>query len=250
MCIVRSGMRFAMNIRFSCLSILLLSIVCTFAVRVRSEVAETLQPMAVPTTAETYRLAPGDAISIHFFYNPEMNEDTQIRPDGRISLALIGEILVSNLTIAELTLHLETLYKDILRRPTVTIQVTNYANRKFFVGGEVERPGVFSLTGQQTILGAILEAGGMKKSAEKSEVYLIRRTGPEKAESLLISLEESSQQPPQASTFSIEPYDVVIVAESTVARANRVVDQYVRKMLPVLVSVGFSYLLNGIGTVQ
>jgi protein involved in polysaccharide export with SLBB domain len=244
------GVQRAREQQLSCFFVLLLFFVAAPPAHAQLGAAEILQQTAVTGVNKAYRLASGDAISIHFFYNPELDVDTQLRPDGRISLALLGEVLVSNLTIAELTSQLETLYKDILRRTAVTIQVTNYANRKFFVGGEVERPGIFSLTGQQTVLGAVLEAGGMKKSAKTSEVYLVRRTDSENAEALRISLEELPQQPSQASTFPVEPYDVVIVAESTVARANRIVDQYVRQMLPMLVSVGFQYLLNGVGTVQ
>lgn len=240
-----------MKPRFSCFSVLLLlALLWASAAYAQSGAVEALEQTTDTDATEEYRLAPGDVIAVRFYYNPDLNETMQVRPDGRISLALIGEIPVSNLTIAELTSRLETLYKDILRRATVTIQVTNYANRKFFVGGEVERPGIFSLTGQQTVLGATLEAGGMKRSARKSEAYLIRRTGPANAKTFRISFEESPPQPSQASTFPVEPYDVVIVAESNVARANRIVDQYVRQMLPVLLSVGFSYLLNGVGTVQ
>jgi polysaccharide export outer membrane protein len=247
-----SGVQRTMKPRFSCFSLLLLlfSLIGAPVVRAQSGAAEALQQTTVTGTNEAYRLAPGDAITVRFFYNPELNEGTQIRPDGRISLALIGEIEVSDLTIADVTSRLETLYKEILRRPAVTIQVTNYANRKFFVGGEVLKPGMFSLTGQQTVLGAILEAGGMTKSAKKNELYLIRRAGPEQAETLKISLQESPQQPSQAAMFRIEPYDVVIVTESWVSRANRTVDQYVRQMLPVLLTAGFTYLGGSTGAFE
>ena len=195
----------------------------------------------------SYRLAPGDALTVRFFYNPELNESVQIRPDGRISLGLIGELHIDGLTIVELTASLEALYQDTLRRPAITIQVTSYANQKFFVGGEVQRPGMFLLTGQQTVLGAILEAGGMTKTAERNNVYLIRRTNTADATTMKISLDEFPDQPSSAAALRIEPYDVIVVAESGVARANRFVDQYIRQMLPVLLSGGFTYLLNSNG---
>lgn len=192
-----------------------------------------------------YRLGPSDTISVRFVYNPEFNESVQIRPDGRISLGFVGDLFVSGFTIGELTEHLQSLYQSILRRPVLSIQVTNYASQKFFVGGEVQKPGMFVLAGSQTVLGAILEAGGMTKNAQRSEVYLTRRSRTAGATTITVSLVDMPDLPIPAATFHLEPYDVVVVAESRVSQANRFVDQYIRQMLPFLLSGGFTYLLNG-----
>ncbi|MGH9628884.1 MAG: polysaccharide biosynthesis/export family protein [Bryobacteraceae bacterium] len=197
-----------------------------------------------PPATEVYRLAPGDAIEIRFFYNQELNEDTSIRPDGRISLPLAGDIAVAGLTVPELIARLQELYKDTLKRPAVAVEVTNYAERKFFVGGEVERPGVFPLVGRQTVLGAILEAGGMTRSAKKRFVYLVRRGADGEAERIQISLDGLPRKVSQASLSYLQPYDVVLVAESGISKANRVMDQYVRQMLPILLTGGFDYIIN------
>ena len=232
---------------FTALLFLLCSVFAPLASYAQVPPREIAATLASENEPLPYKLTYGDTIAIRFFYNPEFNETIQIRPDGRISLGLIGELPVTGLTIAELTAQLEARYKDVLRRPGLTIQVTNYASQKFFVGGEVQRPGMFLLAGRQTVLGAILEAGGMTKTAKSSEVYLIRRTEGASATTITISLNELPEQPSSAATFRIEPYDVVVVAESRVARANRFVDQYIRQMIPMLLSGGFTYLLNSDG---
>src|SRR5262249_9782581 len=122
-----------------------------------------------------YHLNPGDAIEIKFQQNPELNESVRVRPDGRISMPLVGELLVADSTVAELATRLATAYRDILRTPLVTIQVREFANRRVFVGGEVQRPGVQPLVGRQTALGAVMEAGGFKTSAARDTVTVIRR---------------------------------------------------------------------------
>src|SRR5438874_1796614 len=111
-----------------------------------------------PNAAEgLYRLEAGDSMDLRFFYNPELNESAQIRPDGNISMHLIGEVAAAGRTIADLTSFLESKYKDIVKQPSLTIQIRSYANRKVFVGGEVARPGVIALVGRQTVLAAIME---------------------------------------------------------------------------------------------
>lgn len=209
---------------------------------------EAARAQAVPPVTETddgsYRLAPGDAIDIKFMHNPELNEAVRIRPDGRISMPLVGELLVAGTTIGELATRLGTAYEDILRSPSVTIQVREFANRRVFVGGEVQRPGMLPLVGQQTALGAVLEAGGFNTSANRSEVVVIRRGDQDQPRVITLSMRKTHAAAPEAASFRLQPLDVVIVAESGVARAGRAMDQYVRQMLPVALTGGFSWLLG------
>jgi protein involved in polysaccharide export with SLBB domain len=195
-----------------------------------------------------YQLSPGDAIQIRFYYNDDLNDSTVIRPDGRIALPLIGEVEAAGRSPADLSAALEKAYASTLRRPAVTVKVNSFSERRFFVGGEVIKPGVQPLVTTQTVLGALLDAGGMTKLASTSAAYVIRRKG-EGVERIRVPLKVSGNAPPLAATFQLQPLDVVLVAEARISRANRWMDQYVRNMLPVLTNFGFSYLING-GVVQ
>jgi protein involved in polysaccharide export with SLBB domain len=116
------------------------------------------------------------------------------------------------------------------------------------VGGEVSRPGMFPLTGHETLLSAIYEAGGLTKTARRSLVTVIRRSEKGVPEYIPVSLKgmgpaKDSGGPTAA--FALQPLDVVVVHESGVSKANRAIDQYVRQMIPMLLTGGFTYILNG-----
>jgi protein involved in polysaccharide export with SLBB domain len=216
-----------------------------------AQAAADARARAVPPVTEAddgaYRLSAGDAIEIKFLQNPELNEAVRIRPDGRISMPLVGELLVAGTTVSELATRLSTAYEDILRAPSVAIQVGEFANRRVFVGGEVQRPGMLPLVGRQTALGAVMEAGGLKVSAARGEVVVIRRGDQDRPRVIRLSMKNAGDVGSEASTFALQPLDVVLVAESGVARAGRAVDQYARQLLPITLTGGFSWLFGGSG---
>lgn len=199
----------------------------------------------VEASRGAYRFAAGDVIEIRFFQNPELNEQVQVRPDGRISVPGAGELTIEGLTVAEVVSRLGATYANILKSPLITVQVRSFANNRIFVGGEVARPGLQTLAGEQTALGAITEAGGLKASAKRSEVIVIRRGSDDLPQLMKLSMKTRGTEPPEVASFALHPLDVVLVPESGIARANRGVDQYVRQMIPAVLSAGFTYLFNG-----
>lgn len=201
--------------------------------------------MAKPSAPPAYLLEAGDQIEIRFFYNPELNDKVEIRPDGKISMALVGQVQASNLSVAGLTEHLVGLYRPILKQAELTVQVRSFAGRKFIVGGDVQRPGVFPLVGGQTVLGAIMEAGGLRPTSKRDRVILVRRGAAGTPETIEISLKRQGRNLPGQALTEIQPYDLVLVDESGVAKANRFIEQNITRMLPVVLTGGFSYLFGG-----
>ena len=211
--------------------------VSTTAISGQSPTPEAVRAAATPPVTDlddgSYRLSPGDTIEIKFMANPELNELVVIRPDGRISMPLVGELLVANTTIGQLSTRLSTAYADILRTPSATIQVRDFANRRVFVGGEVGRPGMLSLSGRQTALSAVMEAGGFTRGAARDEIIVIRKGTEDEPRVLRLAAKGQDGRAPEAANFALQPLDVVLVTESGVARTNRAVDQYVRQMIPI-----------------
>lgn len=191
-----------------------------------------------------YELHPGDEVEVQLTYNPEFSERVQIRPDGFVSLPLLGEVHMAGETVEALSQRLQKAYAPHLVQPQLTIQVRSYADRKIFVGGEVGRPGMLPLVNTKTVLEAIIEAGGMKESAKKGMVTVIRRTPKGEPAQFLVALSAKSQSTPTAAAFQLEPLDVVVVAESGISKANRGIDQYIRRMMPILMTGGFTYLFG------
>lgn len=203
---------------------------------------------------EPYRLVSGDVIEFKYFYNPELNETVQIRPDGRVSFPLLGEIQLAGKTIAEATDELKKLYTPILKTPVVNMNVRQFAAQKVFVGGEVLRPGTVALPGAMTVFEAIAEAGGPKTTSNSTQIVLIRK-GPDGAPvRQILTWKKDGQAVPEgqlsATAVALRPFDVLIVPESRISKADRWVDQHIRQIVPVNLTAGFSYLWNPITAIR
>jgi protein involved in polysaccharide export with SLBB domain len=199
--------------------------------------AEAAEAVVTP-----YRLTPGDTIAIKLYFNPELNDQVQIRPDGRITLQLIGEVNVGGRTVMEAMELIERLYESELKTPRATLQVLGFAAQKVWVTGEVTKPGVVALAGNLNLFGAIGEAGGIKYTGTRDAVVLIRKS-PDGTPSLRkVQLLTEDGQPTQDALGALQPFDVVLVPETQIAELNRWVDQYIRQLSPANLAVGFSYL--------
>jgi protein involved in polysaccharide export with SLBB domain len=190
----------------------------------------------------SYRIMPGDVLDVRFFYNPELNEqEVAVRPDGRIALQLIGDVEISAKTPEEARKMIEQLFASHVRTPSVTIQIRKYGSNKVFVSGEVPKPGLIDLEGPMSLIGAVSEAGGITIKGNRNQVILIRRMADGKAARRLVKLYERKEITQEA-LETLQPFDVVLVPESAIGRADRWVDQWLRQLSPANLVVGFQYL--------
>jgi protein involved in polysaccharide export with SLBB domain len=209
----------------------------------RPALAQTPEANA-PSLNPDYELAPGDVIDLQFFYNPELNEKVQIRPDGRISLSLVGEVELARKTVPAAVKELETAYRKVLKTPSIRLQVAGYSAQKVFVGGEVTHAGPVNMPGDLTVLQAVMEAGGPLHSASTKELILIRRDDQGLPYIQRLSLQNGKDTPSEAVTTRLRPYDVVLVPESGISKADRWVDNYLRKLDPAFLTAGFNFLAS------
>jgi protein involved in polysaccharide export with SLBB domain len=201
--------------------------------------------MASQAIAPAYVIQPGDQLDIKFFYNPELNDSVTVRPDGNISLQMVDEVQAAGQTPAQLDNFLTEKYAEELRKPVITVIVRSFASQRVYVGGEVNRQGFVSLAAGMSPLQAVIEAGGLKETADAGAVLIIRK-GPENQPvpvrvDLMGTLDGSGTQ----SGIQLQPLDVVYVPKTFIAEANKFVKQYIEDLLLFRgVSLGFSYELN------
>ena len=189
-----------------------------------------------------YRIMPGDVLDIRFFYNPELNEqEVAVRPDGRISLQLVGDVEIASKTPEEGRKLIEQLFTSRVRTPSVTIQIRKYASNKVYVTGEVPKPGLIPLEGPMSLIAAVSEAGGITIKGNRNKVMLVRRMPDGTAARRSVKLYERGEITEDA-MVTLQPFDVVLVPESAIGRADRWVDQYLRQLSPANLAVGFQYL--------
>lgn len=186
--------------------------------------------------AKEYRIQPGDLLDIKLFYNPELNESLTVRPDGRITLQLVNDIVAAGRTPAELTAVLTKAYAGELRNPKVAVIVRTSVADRVFVDGEVNRAGLVPLSGPTTILQAISQAGGMKESAKTGEVVLLRAED-NKMNAFRINLEDAMKGLGVDQDIYLKPNDIVYVPKSGIAELNTWIDLYLRKNMPVPLGV-------------
>ena len=196
-----------------------------------------------PYTEQEYRLQAGDQLDIKFFYNPELNEQVTIRPDGRISLQLVHEIMAVNLTPQELTDLLTQKYAPELKKPEIAVIVRSFSAQKIYVDGEVTKPGMVPLIGFMTVLQAISHAGGMKDTARTSEVVIIRRGENNKPLVAQVNLRKVIDGTDMGQDIVLRHSDIVYVPKSPIGNVNKWVDLYIRKNIPISISTGLGYYL-------
>lgn len=188
---------------------------------------------------DEYRIQAGDELDIKFYYNTELNERVIVRPDGRISLQLIPELVVTGQTPSGLSQQLMKAYAVELKQPQVTVIVRSFAAEQVYVDGEVSRPGVIALTGRTTVLQAISQAGGFKDSARLSEIMVVRIDGGSRPTPIRLNLKEARQGIAFEQDALLRPRDIVFVPRSRIGNVNKWVDEYIRKNLPLPLGVQF-----------
>lgn len=185
----------------------------------------------------SYRLAPGDLIDVKFPYHPEENERVPVRPDGRIGLQVIGDVMAAGLTVKELEQVVVDKSSKTLRDPVVSIVIAQLAEHKVYVGGQVAKPGFVPYREGMTPLQAIVERGGFVDDANTDEILYISRVG-NAVQSQRLDLEavmdgESSEQ------IVMSPDDIIIVPRTFIGEADVWVDQWIRGLLPTVPRPGF-----------
>lgn len=176
-------------------------------------------------------LLPGDVVEVKFFYTPDLDESQTVRPDGKITLQLIGEVEVEGKTPAELRDELLGLYAAHLKAPEIAVVVRSLHDRCVFVGGQVMTPGIVEMPGKMTVLEAIMRAGGFDlREAEIRNVVVIRhRNGQRYGYSMDLkpALMGNENQP-----FYLGPKDIVYVPRTEIAKVNQWIDQHINRIIP------------------
>lgn len=123
---------------------------------------------------EDYVIGAQDVLAINVWHEPELSRSVPVRPDGKISLPLVGDLSVSGLTPRSLQARLTKELDSYIRKPQVTVIVLEVNSRKFYIIGQVERPGTYPLATHVTILDGLAMAGGFRDFAKIQRIYLLR----------------------------------------------------------------------------
>lgn len=184
-----------------------------------------------------YRLSSGDQIEVVFAYHPERNINLTVRPDGKISMPFAEEVVAAGRTIAELDAELTAeVSGNGLRDAELSIVIRNYARQRVYVGGEVARPGERPLIPGETVYQAVAASGWFTNSAADDSVVLIRQAGPGTRQAMKFNFSEAALI---AADVQLQPFDIIYVPRTSIARVGVWIDEHINKILPRGVNIGF-----------
>jgi protein involved in polysaccharide export with SLBB domain len=171
-----------------------------------------------------YRIVPGDHLRLDFGFNPlegraEFNEQT-VRPDGRITVFPVGDIVAAGRTAAQLDSAVTQALRSELRQPRVTVTVLRPAANLIHVLGRVEKPGSYSVDGLVTTVRAITSAGGFKDDAARNSVVVFRREGPNDVKVARVPVDKLLKTARIDQDLRLSPYDIVYVPRSSIGNVN------------------------------
>ena len=165
---------------------------------------------------QDYIIGPEDVLEITIWKNQDLSKVVAVRPDGRISLPLIGEVTAVGRTPAQLTEEISAKLKEYKENPQVSIVVKEVNSYSIFVLGEVTKPGRYPLKSKTTLLQGVTIAGGFTEKAARNKLVVFRfganGSGQEKIKASYddIVLRDGSLQ-----NIELKPGDTVVVPSET-----------------------------------
>lgn len=197
-------------------------------------IADADRNVIAPNWMELYVIETGDQLDIKFRTTSELNDLVTVRPDGMISMQIVGEIQAAGKSPARLRQDLIAAYSANLKNPDLAVIVRSFSGNSVYVGGEVFVPGRVALAGRITTIKAVILAGGFKDTADQRRVIVRRADGS----CCTYDLESMLECKSLAQDIQLRPNDVVYVPKSRIAKVNLFVDQYINKVLPFSSSFG------------
>lgn len=139
-----------------------------------NDAAATAAALKLQPTPNNYLIGPDDILAINVWKEPEISRTLAVNPDGSISLPLVGSLVASGHTSAQLQHEIKQRLLEYFSDPEVNVSLQEAKSHKFNIVGEVEKPGSYVMTGPVTVLDAIAIAGGLRDFAKESNIYVLR----------------------------------------------------------------------------
>jgi polysaccharide export outer membrane protein len=184
-----------------------------------AQTAPGAQPSApaTPTAGSTdYRIGPGDSLSIFVWHNSELSTTVTVRPDGKISIPLVEDIVCAGKTPTELARYIESRLTKYINNPLVTVSVTGFAGtyaQEIRIIGEAVQPKAFGYRDNMTVLDAMIAVGGLTRYAAGNRAVLVRKVNGRETETTL-RLDDLIKDGDVSANVPLKPGDIIIIPQS------------------------------------
>lgn len=170
---------------------------------------ESTAPAGVAPPSD-YVIGPDDVLTVIFWREKELSGDVGVRPDGRISLPLLNDVVAAGLTPEQLRVRLTEAADKYIEDPTVTVVVKQINSRKVFITGQVAKPGPYPLMAPTTVVQLIAMAGGVLEYADEKNITIMR-TENGRPVSLRFNYKDVKKGKNLQQNIVLKPGDTVVV---------------------------------------
>ena len=179
--------------------------------------ALSLQGLAAASAADNdYIMCPGDQLQVVVYRHTDISSPLNstpyiVRPDGKVTFPLIGDIDVTGKTVTEFTRQLEASLAEYLVRPQVSVNILKLGTTRVYVLGEVKKPGLYELEKCHRVLDALGKAEGFTEKAAKKKIFLIRK-GAE--EPVLVNINNFLKKSDQSQNYVLNEGDCLYLTSN------------------------------------
>jgi polysaccharide export outer membrane protein len=163
-----------------------------------------------PSSPPEYRISAGDKLRVEVYKEQQLSQSVQVRPDGKITMPLIGDIEATGHTPIELRDTITGALKEYVTSPTVTVIVVETMAATAYVIGEVNHPGAINLQVPVTVIQALALAGGLKDFANTRNIRILRKR---RLGTQLITFDYKEASQSLGAPMYLEPGDTIVVPD-------------------------------------
>ncbi len=157
-----------------------------------------------------YIISPADGLEISVYGETNLERDLIVRPDGRVSFPLVGDVQVAGKTTAQIKSAVEEKVREYVPDANVSVIVTGLGSLQYYVVGKVANPGTFNMSRAVNVLQALSTAGGLTTFAKEKDILIIRGSG-EGTQQIRFNYDEIKSGKSLEQNIVLERGDVVLV---------------------------------------
>jgi polysaccharide biosynthesis/export protein len=164
-----------------------------------------------PRVDAHYRIGADDVLTINVWHEPEVSRNVPVRPDGKISLPLVGDVQAAGLTPTDLQNELEARFSRYLTNPDVSVIVAEIRSQRINVLGQVLRPGTYALIPPMNVIDAVATAGGLREFAKPNKIYVLRALANGRVERIKVKYNDLLKGKRGSEDVLLQTRDTVVV---------------------------------------
>ncbi len=172
--------------------------------------------MSSDTRSNNYVIGPGDMLNVVVWHNTDLTQSLPVRPDGKISMPLVTDMMAAGKTPTQLARDIEKTLSKFIQDPNVTVVVTGFTglyDNQIRVIGQATKPQTLQYNAHMTVLDVMISVGGMTDFAAGNRATIVRRVKG-KEEQFSVRLDDLMNGGDISANVPMQPGDILIIPES------------------------------------